>query len=692
MDSLALLIHEMLSGESATETTAAITRFYRTPGSSGYHAATNLALQKLRECGFDDLEVTTYPIDGETVLLDGATPLAWEPHAAQVSVLAPTQEKLVSFDEAPTCLTVWSQPTPAGGMAAEVVDVGLGLSEADWRDKDLEGKVAFISHTNRREAWKYAAEEALRRGAKGILTDYFLYPLAPYRTRWQVPDAAQFLRLPNSQGKYDAWGCSLSLHAGQRLRELLKLGPVTVHADIRCRSFKGHGRNVIATIPGRELPEESVFLVAHTTGTQPGANCAAGVALLVEIARVLQCLIREGKVRPPRRSIKFFVIAEGLGTEAYFAEHPEELPGIKAAICLDSVGNHQEVLKSTLIFSRHPDSSPSFINDYYEGLMDRAPKDSQWIGRQDKGMSGVVFTSEPYTPWSDNNRFASFGIPSPLIMSTPSIYFHTQFLTADKMDPQVFRRAGVPTALALCEIADAGLPEAMAIADEVLARSQFRLRRISSRAVQQILKAAHAPVGGSLAEGIASRAFRELDYFQSRDARAIASTLDLVPGQPPAEAEEQIAACIDALRQEAEQASSRIEKALSRAGISLDAKAGSPQPGSDLSRRSAGQAAALAAIPHKRVPGFTPGLAIFTYPEQAEISAPMETQDPVYTFYALRVMNDEVWNMIDGRRNIAEIAEAVCMEFGFELDPALFLPLIEGLVRVDLVTLETPGD
>ena len=73
MDSLALLIHEMLSGEIATETTAAITRFYRTTGSSGYHAATNLALQKLRECGFDDLQVTTYPIDGEAV----DTPRAW---------------------------------------------------------------------------------------------------------------------------------------------------------------------------------------------------------------------------------------------------------------------------------------------------------------------------------------------------------------------------------------------------------------------------------------------------------------------------------------------------------------------------------------------------------------------------------------------------------------------------------------
>jgi hypothetical protein len=316
--------------------------------------------------------------------------------------------------------------------------------------------------------------------------------------------------------------------------------------------------------------------------------------------------------------------------------------------------------------------------------MERAPKDSQWIGRLDKGMSQVVFTSEPYTPWSDNNRFASLGIPSPLIMSTPSIYFHTQFLTADTMDPQVFRRAGIPTALALYEIANAGLAEALAIADEVLARSQFRLRQVSNRAAQQMLSAVHGPTGDSSVEAVAGRAFRQIDYFQQRDARAIATTLELVPGKLPAEVEQEIAARVDALKHEAALASSRIKQMVVE-------KSGSGPEG-DSTLVAASQPAQLGAIPHKVAAGFTPGLAIFSYPELAAISMPMETQDPTYTFYALRVMNDELWNMIDGQRSVAEIAEAVCMEFGFELDPVLFLPLFEGLVRQDLIALEEPGD
>jgi hypothetical protein len=558
MATLAALIHHRLSGTAAQNITAEITPFYRTPGSAGYHAATNLVAEHLRDAGFDDLEVTTYPIDGETVVLGETMPWAWEPYAAVVSVVSPVQQELVNFEDAQTCLCVWSRPTPEGGMTAEVVDVGTGETEADWQGKEIEGKIAFIHCTDRREAWKYAAAEALKRGAAGVLTDYLLYPLPPHRTREALPEAVQFLRLPNSNNGYDAWGCSMSHHAGQRLRELLRLGPVRVHADIKCRSFKGHGQNLVATIPGRELEGESVIMMAHTTGTQPGANCAAGDALLIEIASALKHLIDTGQVRRPRRSIKFMVVVEGLGTQVWISEHRDELHKIKAAICLDSVGNHQDKLKSTLMFSRHPDSSPSFVNDYFEGLMDRAPKDANWIGRDDAGMSSVVFTSEPYTPWSDNNRWASLAIPSPLIMSSPSIHFHTQFLTADTMDPAVFRRAGIPAAVALYEIADAGVEEALCMAMEVAARSVFRLRQVTANAVGQILALSRTPGGKDEPEAIARRTTRTLCYLAERDARAITSTTSLMPCPVPPEVEKRLGQHVSELEDAAEQGATRI--------------------------------------------------------------------------------------------------------------------------------------
>lgn len=98
--------------------------------------------------------------------------------------------------------------------------------------------------------------------------------------------------------------------------------------------------------------------------------------------------------------------------------------------------------------------------------------------------------------------------------------------------------------------------------------------------------------------------------------------------------------------------------------------------------------ARLGAVPYKVQPGFTPGIGIIPYAEQASIAGQMEAQDEKFLFYTLRVMNDEVWNFIDGQRTIGEIAESVCMEFGFELEPALFLPLVQELVDRGLIRLE----
>ena len=563
MDDLATLIHRNLSGEMAQATTTAICQFYRSPGSSGYHAATDLVAARFEECGLEDISETSYPLDGETVLLNRTMPLAWEPQRAVVRVVEPTQEDIVDFDATPSCLAWWSQPTPAGGLTAELVDVGTGESELDFAGKDLTGKIAFVSGTDRPAGWGHAAVEAMKRGAKGLLTDYLYYATPPFRTRENLPDAVQLLRLPNQVGEFDAWACAIAFPAAQRLRELLRTGPVTLHADIHCRLFRGEGRNLLATIPGREPPDESVFFIAHASaGTRPGANCAAGPALIVEIARTLNSLIQRGRIRPPRRSIRFLIIAEGLGSHAYIAANRDKLSQIKTAFCLDSVGHHQEKLQSNLLFYRHPDSSPSFINDYFAGIMERAPKDGSWVFKNDTDISPVQFIQAPYTVWSDNHVWTAFGVPSPLIMSWPDKYFHTQLLSPDNTDPRVFRIAGVTTALAAYEIADAGLDEALAIADEVAARSRFRLDGLASRTVQRILHTRQWTNGSDDVERLARRAHRERLYYADRDTKAIASALSLIPGDVPLPARARVAAHGEALAQLLEQLESRVEEAL----------------------------------------------------------------------------------------------------------------------------------
>ena len=530
MADTAALLHEELSGTRAQDLVKEITAFYRSPGSAGYHAATNMVAKLLRDAGYDDLEETRYPIDGETVCNGRTMPLAWEPYGAKVTLVGPTQADLVDFEKAASCLAWWSQPTPPGGLTAEVIDVGTGESEADFEGKDLTGKIAFIRNTSRQEAWTYASEQVLERGAIGILTDYFLFPAPPIRTRENVPEVVQLLRLGvNNKGKYDAWACSVDYPTGQFLLKLLSLGPVVVHADIQCRMFKGEGNNILATIPGRELPDESVFFLAHTsTGCRPGANCAAGTAVAVEIACVLQKLIKEGKLPQPKRTIKFLILSEGLGSQAYISEHMDELPNIKASICFCSAGNNQQKSKATLILSRNPDSVPSFLNDYLQGVMDRVPKDRDWAGKRQPVLSSVAFEQVPYKPWSDNSARAAFGVPSVLVMSWPVIFFHSQLLTADTTDPNVMHRSAVTTAVAAYEIADAGPQDADVIRTEVYAQSRYRIETIANDARRRILSSLQDTGDAEDAKEIVDRTSKELEYFAERDSKALESTLGLV--------------------------------------------------------------------------------------------------------------------------------------------------------------------
>ena len=243
-----------ISGDNAYEMTRRITEFYRSPGSAGYHAATSLVRDALIAHRLR-VEETTYPLDGATVVLDRTMPLAWEPRGAHIAVVSPVQQPIVDFDRAASCVAWWSTSTPAGGVEAELVDVGTGEREEDYAGKDLAGKVAFVHNANWHVTWSHVSELIARKGAIGIVTDFFLYPTPPIRTRERIPDAVQLLRLEfNAARAFDFWACSVDYPTGRRLCEWLKLGPVRIHADVHCETFAGHGRNILATIEGSSLP------------------------------------------------------------------------------------------------------------------------------------------------------------------------------------------------------------------------------------------------------------------------------------------------------------------------------------------------------------------------------------------------------------------------------------------------------
>ncbi|HLT35305.1 MAG TPA: M20/M25/M40 family metallo-hydrolase [Enhygromyxa sp.] len=110
-------------------------------------------------------------------------------------------------------------------------------------------------------------------------------------------------------------------------------GPVAAH-------------NVIAELPGVELPDQRVIVGAHLDswdGASGAVDNATGVATTMEAARLIAAACeREGV--GPRRTISFMLWSgeeQGLlGSKAWVEAHPERLPGISAVLVHDHGTNH----------------------------------------------------------------------------------------------------------------------------------------------------------------------------------------------------------------------------------------------------------------------------------------------------------------------------------------------------------------
>ena len=654
---LTQMLEQELSGERALESAEHMTRFYRSPGATGYHRATDFVADLLRDNGLDRVWVERYPLDGETQFMNVTMPLAWEPVDAELRVGSPTGRLLVSYEDAPSCLPWWTPSTPEGGATLELVDVGTGERAEDYQKQDVRGKAVLVRGTTRPTGFAHAATLAMEHGVAGIITDYLLYQTAPFRTRESLPDPVQLLRMPSNMPS--AWAIAVNYHAAERLASLARQGAVNVWADIQARTFKGEAQNLFADISGTDEDGQIIQFVAHSTaGTRPGANCASGPGLMAEMGRVISALISSGRIPRPKRTIRFLINVEGHGTKHYIHNHRPEIERTIAAIALDSVGHDQGKCKSALLFYHSPDSVPSFINDYYVGLMESTPKETKWVFSEGDRIPFVNFTDLPYTPWSDNHYYPAFGVPSPLLMSWPDLYFHTDYLTSDNLDPMVFRRCGITTALAALELAYAGPAEAQSIMRDVGNRSQFRLGRIALDAA---------------ADADESRTRKRLTILAQRDQQAVESALVLTSTEEREQHPE--------LESTKDQVQGEIADRLQQTMGWLRDDSPAPDdfpPGN--------------AVPSRLVERDAPGLAGTGYWDLLQMAEEMHARDSKMRYDSLRIIGDEIWNFADGNRSVNDIADAVGAEFDFDLEPRHVLKLFQGLANQGFVSLPETGD
>jgi len=480
-----ILVKREFSGHKAWQHANYITQFMRTPGSSGIKTTMQYAKEQLEKYCLDNVYTIKYPSEA-----DGTKELSfmgWDIEDAQLEIVAPISKTIVSYAEAPTCIQHWSISTPPEGVTAELIDVGAGVNDSDYKGLEVKGKIVLASGLggsaeDNSQACRLAVEKY---GALGVITDNLIYQQPPFRVRANHPDAIVLLRFP-LRGR--GWAFVISHTQGEYLRSLLKEGPVKLKSFVDAKFFQGEGEELVGEIKGSEMPEQQIWFVAHSSGTKPGGNCAGGVGLWIENARTITSLIEQGKIPKPKRTIKFLLGAEGGGLNAYLTSRPEETKNVVASFVYCSVGNDQCKCNSSLILYKSPESIPSFLNDFCIDTIEKVSKDALPPFKDEtRDISMIRFNVLPYTPWSDNSRLMRLKIPCPLFMSWPSQHFHTQFFTADKVDPAVLKRCGEVTTSVALTVSNAGVEEARYIAHMVEAKGESRLMNVTNHAYSEML-------------------------------------------------------------------------------------------------------------------------------------------------------------------------------------------------------------
>lgn len=432
------------SGERAAELVQAIHEHDHWSTFSHYEASGSYIAARMREYGLANIELLRVPADGETRFGDWVVPLAWDVVEASLEVVEPKSKArlLANYREEPASLAMWSAPTPPEGIEAEVVLLTDGRHEEDYSGVDVRGKVVFSS-----QPASAVRAVAIRQGAIGVITDYpacsddALAEGVAWVNAWTDDHGWGFLKkdLP-------AFGFSLTREKGEYLRRLLEGGqPVKVRARVRSWLYEGSFPLVTGIVPGES--EEEVLVFAH--GDEYGAeDNASGCAVSLEAARTLIKLIQEGKLRKPRRQIRFIISWECYGSMFWCVRRILPAKKVVAGLCLDGMGGKRALTGGQPKIVLNPHCQASFTD---------------WLALRvaEECFPGEQGLAVPWSTGTDHMIFEDpfWDIPMPLFTEYPSRFHHTSLDRMDKIDPRGLEKAGAFAATYLYFLAAAGEEE-----------------------------------------------------------------------------------------------------------------------------------------------------------------------------------------------------------------------------------------
>ena len=470
-----------LSGTAAKRNLQDLTLFHRMRGSRGFRAAAERVRDRAREYGLQEVEILELPADGSIFYGTQRSRPAWD---ADFAELWDGERLAASWQARPVVL---AQDSASGEVEAELVDVGAGTSEGDYQGKEVRGRLVLTS-SQPEGAYALAVE---RFGAAGIIS------YAPNQvTGWWRED--ETLVRWGHMGTFPpprTFGFMVSLQQARAWQERMARGEtVRLRASVRAGQHPGHYSIPTAVIPGRERGEE-IVLSCHLDHLQPGANDnASGCATILEVGRTLAKLIRDGRLAPPRRTIRFVWPPEIEGTIALLNAKPELAARARAVIHMDMVGGDAEITKAVFHVTRSPASLPTFVNDVGEAF-------GRFVNEQSYAFAATGRAAYPlvdpegskralqaemsiYSEGSDHQVWTegSWRVPAIYLNDWPDRYIHTHADGVANIDATKLLRAGFLGAASAYYLATLDSQRVPALWEEVRRNSLKRAAEALARA------------------------------------------------------------------------------------------------------------------------------------------------------------------------------------------------------------------
>jgi hypothetical protein len=536
-------IAEETSGEAAKRNLDTITLKHRMRASTQFDEATQHILRMLEHYGLDEVNLLQYPADGKTMFGTQKSRPVWDVKFAELWEMAEVDgetvrsRRLGDWDAVPLTL---AQDSLSADVTTTLIDIGAGTDPADYAGKNVKGKLVLTSSQPESVVEKAVGEL----GAAGIVS----YAPNQKSAWWKEDDRLVRWGHLDSFPKTKSFGFMISLGEARKLQQRLAKGEeILFHAKVDAEHREGQYSFATAAVRGTDLVKEEIHFTCHLDHPRPGANDnASGCVSILETARTLNALVKNGILPRPARTIRFLWPAEIEGSIIYLSQHADP-SRIKANIHMDMVGGGP-VTKAVFRISGGPISVPSFVSDVgHEIGHFMNDQTERFAGGEavafplnapEGGKEPLLAIMESLDMGSDHDVFfeGAWRIPGLYLHDWPDRYIHTNYDLAANIDPTKLKRAafiGAVSAWFLANMSDDDVPAVLAMLERnALTRSADLVEKRASLSAEDAAAVTNIHFGVERRKVHSVESFAALSEEDHEAAMAFVSGLQALVAVP----------------------------------------------------------------------------------------------------------------------------------------------------------------